>query len=177
MCICHQSVHNGIGKCWFSYIIIPFSNRELRSHNDSFTLITVFKNLKQRQSIVEHPFGTIKRQWGFYFILSKKGLARASADVGLMVTAYNLRRLMNILCIDVFREAIIASTLQLSLLLWLIRAKPSGVSLCRPSWAFLLKTVNTFFFHLYLGNDCRLNGGCETNCRWSSCLTAPLPEK
>ena len=118
---------------------------------------------KQRQSIVEHPFGTIKRQWGFYFIISKKGLARASADVGLMVTAYNLRRLMNILCIDVFREAIIASTLQLSLLLWLIRAKPSGVSLCRPSWAFLLKTVNTFFFHLYLGNDCPLNGGCETN--------------
>jgi transposase len=52
---------------------------------------------KQRQAIVEHPYGTIKRQWGFNYILSKKGIARASADVGLMLTAYNLRRLINIL--------------------------------------------------------------------------------
>jgi hypothetical protein len=52
---------------------------------------------KQRQSIVEHPYGTIKRQWGFYYIITKKGIKRASADVGFMFTAYNLRRLMNII--------------------------------------------------------------------------------
>jgi len=52
---------------------------------------------KKRQSIVEHPYGTIKRQWGFYYIMTKKGLKRASADVGFMFIAYNLRRLMNIL--------------------------------------------------------------------------------
>lgn len=52
---------------------------------------------KKRQSIVEHPYGTIKRQWGFSYILTKKGKARASSDVGLMFIAYNLRRLMNIL--------------------------------------------------------------------------------
>ena len=51
---------------------------------------------KKRQSIVEHPYGTIKRQWGFDHILTKKGLHRASADAGLMFVAYNLRRLMNI---------------------------------------------------------------------------------
>jgi transposase len=52
---------------------------------------------KKRQSIVEHPYGTIKRQWGFYYIITKKGLKRASADVGFMFIAYNLRRLVSII--------------------------------------------------------------------------------
>ncbi len=52
---------------------------------------------KRRQAIVEHPYGTIKRQWGFSYIMTKKGKKRASADVGLMFTAYNLRRIFNIL--------------------------------------------------------------------------------
>jgi len=51
---------------------------------------------RQRQAIVEHPYGTIKRQWGFSYILTKKGKKRASSDVGLMFTAYNIRRLINI---------------------------------------------------------------------------------
>jgi transposase len=52
---------------------------------------------KKRQSIVEHPYGTIKRQWGFDHILTKKGLKRAGTDVGFMFIAYNLRRIMNII--------------------------------------------------------------------------------
>jgi len=52
---------------------------------------------RQRQAIVEHPYGTIKRQWGFSYILTKRYIERASADVGLMFTAYNLRRIINIL--------------------------------------------------------------------------------
>ena len=59
---------------------------------------------KRRQSIVEHPYGTIKRQWGFNYIMTKKSMKRASADVGLMMTAYNLRRIINILGIERFRE-------------------------------------------------------------------------
>jgi hypothetical protein len=51
---------------------------------------------KNRKAIVEHPFGTIKRQWGFDYILTKKGMERAGADVGFMFTAYNLRRIINI---------------------------------------------------------------------------------
>lgn len=51
----------------------------------------------KRQSIVEHPYGTIKRQWGFCHILTKKGIKHASADVGLMFIAYNLRRILNII--------------------------------------------------------------------------------
>ena len=55
---------------------------------------------RQRQQIVEHPFGTMKRQWGFDHIMTKKGNARASADVGLVFIAYNLRRLLSIVGIS-----------------------------------------------------------------------------
>ncbi|MES0447135.1 MAG: IS1182 family transposase [Desulfobacterales bacterium] len=59
---------------------------------------------KRRQAIVEHPYGTIKRQWGFSYIMTKRSLKRASADVGLMMTAYNLRRIINILGVERLRK-------------------------------------------------------------------------
>lgn len=52
---------------------------------------------KKRQALVEHPFGTIKRQWGFDHIMTKKGLESASADFGLIALTYNLKRLINII--------------------------------------------------------------------------------
>jgi transposase len=59
---------------------------------------------KKRQAIIEHTYGTIKRQWGFRYICTKRGLKRASADVGLMFTAYNLRRLMNSIDRNVLKQ-------------------------------------------------------------------------
>jgi transposase len=59
---------------------------------------------KRRQAIVEHPYGTIKRQWGFSYILTKKRICRAGSDVGFMFIAYNLRRIGNILTMDVLKE-------------------------------------------------------------------------
>jgi transposase len=55
---------------------------------------------KRRQAIVEHPYGTLKRQWGFTYNMTKKSVKRACADVGLMMTAYNLRRIINILGLE-----------------------------------------------------------------------------
>lgn len=49
-----------------------------------------------RQQLVEHPFGTMKRQWGFDHIMTKRFIHRASSDIGLIFTAYNLRRLINL---------------------------------------------------------------------------------
>lgn len=51
---------------------------------------------KDRAAIVEHPFGTIKRQWGFDYIITKRSINRASADVGFIFVAYNLRRILNL---------------------------------------------------------------------------------
>lgn len=55
------------------------------------------KLYRRRQAIVEHPYGVIKRQWGFYYIMTKQGIKRATADVGLIFTAYNLRRIFNLI--------------------------------------------------------------------------------
>lgn len=55
---------------------------------------------RKRQAIVEHPFGTIKRQWDFYYIMTKKTIKHAEADVGLIFTAYNLRRIFNLIGVE-----------------------------------------------------------------------------
>ena len=72
------------------------NNKERIKQNETY--------YKQRQAIVEHPYGTIKRQWGFSYIMTKKYKHRAEADVGLIFTAYNLRRLMNIIPAELLRE-------------------------------------------------------------------------
>jgi len=59
---------------------------------------------RRRQAIVEHPYGTIKRQWGYSYIMTKQGIERAESDVGLMFIAYNLRRIINILGPDVLKK-------------------------------------------------------------------------
>ena len=64
---------------------------------------------KKRQAIVEHPYGTIKRQWGFDHITTKKTKLRASADVGFIFIAYNLTRIWNLQksCSNIICEAYI----------------------------------------------------------------------
>jgi transposase len=62
----------------------------------------------QRQAIVEHPFGTMKRGWGFDYIMTKKGISRASADVGFIFIAYNLKRIINILGFSKLRDVLVS---------------------------------------------------------------------
>ena len=52
---------------------------------------------RRRQAIVEHPYRVIKCQWGFYYIITKKTIKHASADVGLIFSAYNLLRIFNLI--------------------------------------------------------------------------------
>ena len=42
---------------------------------------------RRRQEIVQHPYGVIKRQWDFYYIMTKKTIKHAAADVGLIFSA------------------------------------------------------------------------------------------
>ena len=55
-----------------------------------------YETYRRRQAIVEHPYGVIKRQWDFYYVMTKKTIKHASGDVGLIFTAYNLRRVFNL---------------------------------------------------------------------------------
>jgi transposase len=63
---------------------------------------------RRRQAIVEHPYGTIKRQWGFNYIITKKYKLRAESDAGLMFTSYNLRRMINLLDKNQLKNYLIA---------------------------------------------------------------------
>ena len=49
----------------------------------------------QRQMIVEHPFGTIKRGLGMTYFLTK-GLESVKTEVSLAFLAYNVKRVINI---------------------------------------------------------------------------------
>ena len=60
---------------------------------------------RRRQAIVEHPFGTIKRQWGFTHT-NLKGLKKVNGEFGLILLCYNLRRLMTILGVKGLKEAL-----------------------------------------------------------------------
>jgi len=85
---------------------------------------------RRRQAIVEHPYGTIKRQWGFNYILTKKGKDRASADVGLMFVAYNIRRIMNILGKDTLKKYLEVLIFVFLIIYCQIRAKLSQFKAC-----------------------------------------------
>ena len=60
---------------------------------------------KRRQAICEHPFGTIKRGWGYTFTLLK-GLAKVDGEMNLMMLCYNIKRTINILGFDSLLKAI-----------------------------------------------------------------------
>lgn len=51
---------------------------------------------KRRQSICEHPFGSIKRHWGYTHTLLK-GLQKVNAEMSLIMFCYNFMRTKNIL--------------------------------------------------------------------------------
>ena len=49
-----------------------------------------------RQAIVEHPFGTIKRSWGYSYTLLR-GLQKVGGEMALIFLVYNIRRSITIL--------------------------------------------------------------------------------
>jgi hypothetical protein len=54
------------------------------------------EKVKQRKSIVEHPFGTLKHSMNQgYFLM--RGLANVRGEMSLTVLAYNIKRVINIL--------------------------------------------------------------------------------
>lgn len=65
---------------------ITRNNHRVNQHPDYY---------RQRQQIIEHQFGTLKRQWHFDYTLTK-GKEKVLGEVYLIFTAYNLKRLMSI---------------------------------------------------------------------------------
>ncbi|NTW17097.1 MAG: IS1182 family transposase [Syntrophaceae bacterium] len=60
---------------------------------------------RRRQMMSEHPFGVVKRQWGYDHVLMK-GLQKVDTEISLMFLCYDLKRVMNIMGFKGFIEAI-----------------------------------------------------------------------
>jgi len=59
---------------------------------------------KRRQAICEHPFGSIKRHWGYTHTLLK-GLQKVNGEMNLIMFCYNFMRTKNILGFEKMMQA------------------------------------------------------------------------
>ena len=78
---------------WDEWVILRFSPNQ--------------QHLRKRNTVVEHPYGTVKRWHGAGYLLTK-GKRKAAAEMGLSFLAYNFRRVVNLLGVNGIMEMIMA---------------------------------------------------------------------
>jgi len=71
---------------------------------------------RKRQSMVEHPFGTIKRNWGYTYTLMKSK-QKVKGEIALIALCYNFKRAMKILDKEELKKAIEAFFSKISIFL------------------------------------------------------------
>gem|GEM_PF-6443521 len=84
---------------------VAIDGTKIRAQNSRKNNINDRDKYKRRQAIVEHPYGTIKRSWGFYYTLLK-GKEKVSGEYSLVFLAYNMRRAVSILGVKDLLERI-----------------------------------------------------------------------
>lgn len=88
--------------------VITLSEEE--SSWDEWVILRFYPNqqhLRKRNTVVEHPYGTVKRWNGAGYLLTK-GKLKAAAEMGLSFLAYNFRRVVNLLRVNGIMEMIMA---------------------------------------------------------------------
>jgi transposase len=90
---------------------------------------------RRRQTMVEHPFGVVKRQWGYDHVMMK-GLEKTDSEISLVLLCYNIKRVMNIMGIKGILKAIRAFSQCLSPLMrcfsYIFTGYPSFYSQLNP---------------------------------------------
>ena len=87
--------------------VITLSEEE--SSWDEWVILRFYPNqqhLRKRNTVVEHPYGTVKRWHGAGYLLTK-GKQKAAAEMGLSFLAYNFRRVVNLLGVNGLMEMIL----------------------------------------------------------------------
>ncbi len=82
---------------------------EEESSWDEWVILRFYPNqqhLRKRNTVVEHPYGTVKRWHGAGYLLTK-GKQKAAAEMGLSFFAYNFRRVVNLLGVNGLMEMIL----------------------------------------------------------------------
>ncbi|MFV5703889.1 IS1182 family transposase, partial [Flavobacterium sp. XS2P12] len=105
---------------------------------------------RRRQAIVEHPYGVIKRQWDFYYIMTKKTIKHASADVGLIFSAYNLRRIFNLIDQNLLKQYLKVLAQYFEVLTTLFNTFYALFSFKKQKVTFLKKNFNCSLNPIYL---------------------------
>jgi len=86
------------------------------------------KLYRKRQAIVEHPFGTIKRQWGFTHTLMKT-IPKVQTEFSIIMLCYNLRRVMSILGKDELKKALRSLHFMIFNFTYLMKAQTSKIKI------------------------------------------------
>jgi transposase len=92
-CVCHckcTSSPKGRGR------ILQRSIYQAAVEANNQRVIAEKEKYRRRQEMVEHPFGVVKRQWGYDHVLLK-GIDKVEAESNLIFLCYNLKRIINIL--------------------------------------------------------------------------------
>lgn len=76
--------------------VVDANNLRVRNEKEKY---------RRRQTMTEHPFGVVKRQWG-YDHLMMKGLQKTDSEISLIFLCYNLKRVINIMGINGILKAI-----------------------------------------------------------------------
>jgi hypothetical protein len=94
-CLGEKTKHKQIQR-WEHQQIIDDYHEKMQTDEAKATI-------KKRASIVEHPFGTIKRTlgWDHYLV---RGKEKVSGENALIMFAYNFKRLLNLIGIPLFKK-------------------------------------------------------------------------
>lgn len=80
-------------------LLVSANKEKMQTYTDNLKTKENIQLVKKRKEIVEHPFGTIKRSFGYtYFLL--KGLEKVKSEFSLICFIYNLKRVLNIVPMD-----------------------------------------------------------------------------
>ena len=84
-------------------VIQRYEYEDAMDHNNE--QIAMRRNeYKRRQAIVEHPFGTIKRGWGYTYTLLKT-IPKVETEFSIIYLCYNFKRLVGILGFEGLKKA------------------------------------------------------------------------
>ena len=98
-CIPEKTAYKRVMRLEYSDVV--------KTHKEKMKTTIAKKLIKQRGSIAEHPFGTIKQTLGWSHFLVR-GTEKVSGENALIMFTYNFRRLLNLIGITLFRKLLIA---------------------------------------------------------------------
>ena len=84
---CTRNLRGRIIYRWENEEILEEMKKRIEGNKDK---------IKERQCLVEHPFGTIKRSFNQGHMLMK-GIKKVGAEMSLTILAYNVTRVINII--------------------------------------------------------------------------------